>query len=231
MMKQTPTLSDLQRPQAARVTRVALLSFVLASGAFAADAQDRGTQSAQSVMNMANRVERSILALPQYSLFDEIRFTIKDYVVTLKGSATRPILKSAAESEVRKIEGVTDVVNEIEVLPISRQDEDIRFRTYVAIYGDLWLSRYNPNRGSPVFFSPGARAMGISQDPPPGFHPIHIIVQNGRVRLTGVVDNAGDKVMAGMRANNIPDVFAVENELAIAQEAKPIKSKKPAKKS
>lgn len=86
--------------------------------------------------------------------------------------------------------------------PLSRLDEDNRFRVYVAIYGDPWLSRYNPNRGKPVFFSPGARAQGISLDPPPGFHPIHIIVRGGKVRLTGVVDNVGDKALAGMVVNH-----------------------------
>lgn len=81
--------------------------------------QDRQSskQTAQSVLRMARDIERQVLRLTEYSLFDEIRFTIQNYVVTLRGSASRPILKSVVEQVVRKIEGVENVINEIEVLP------------------------------------------------------------------------------------------------------------------
>jgi hyperosmotically inducible periplasmic protein len=201
--------------------------------AYANTSPSAGKQSEQSVLRMAQQVERAILRLPQYGLFDEIRFTISDYVVTLKGAASRPALRTSAEQTVRKIEGVVDVVNQIEELPLSRMDEDIRFRVYSAIYLHPWLERFNPNRGSPVFFAPGAIAQGISLDPPIGYHPIHIIVKDGRVKLTGVVATAGDKALAGLVVNNLPNIFAVENDLAIAEEAKPSKpaAKKPGAKA
>lgn len=186
-------------------------------------------QSEQSVMRMAGNIERTILRLPQFSVFDEVYFTISDYVVTLKGSTTRPTLRSAAEEAVRKIEGVEDVVNQIEVLPFNRMDEDIRLRAYQAIYWHPWMERYNPNRGTASFLSPNTLVQGISLDPPIGFHPIHIIVRNGRVRLAGVVNTAGDKAMAGMLVSTLPNIFQVDNELAIAEEAKPIKPESSAK--
>jgi len=182
--------------------------------------------SEQSVAWLAERVESQILRTQEYGLFDDIRFSLDDSIVTLKGYASRPILRNSVEANVRKVEGVEDVVNEIEQLPLSAFDEDIRFRAYMAIYGHPWLNRYNPNRGAPVFISQAAIAQGISLDPPIGFHPIHIIVRNGHVTLSGVVDNAGDKVLAGMVVRNLPGTFQIENQLAIAQEAKPLNNKK-----
>ena len=84
--------------------------------------------SEQSVARMAEMVERQILRTTQYGLFDDVRFTIEDSVVTLKGSASRPTLRSRVEANVRKVEGVEDVVNEIEQLPLSAFDEDIRLK-------------------------------------------------------------------------------------------------------
>ena len=94
----------------------------------------------------------------------------------------------------KKIEGVTNVANNIEVLPLSPDDDRIRMATYRAIYGDSALStRY------------GYRALPS----------IHIIVKNGQVRLEGVVANEGDKNIAGIRANGVSGAFSVENDLKI----------------
>jgi osmotically-inducible protein OsmY len=177
-------------------------------------------------MRMAERVQREILSLTEYGVFDHIRFSIHDYAVTLKGSASRPILKDAAERVVRKIEGVEKVDNRIEVLPLSRMDDDIRARVYARIYFHPSLSRYNPNRGAPIWVTPARIAAGITNDPPIGFHPIHIIVKNGNVTLEGVVQNAGDKTIAGIEANTVPGVFSVENDLMVANESRPIKRRK-----
>lgn len=192
-------------------------------------------QSEQSVMRMAEQVERAILRLPQFSVFDEVYFTVSEYVVTLKGSATRPSLQKAAEAAARKIEGVADVVKQIEVLPFNSMDDDIRLRAYQAIYWHPWLERYNPSRGSAAALAVTRNALvqGISLDPPIGFHPIHIIVRNGRLKLTGVVNTAGDKAIAGMVVQNQPFILQVDNELAVAEEARPIKpegSVKPGRK-
>lgn len=186
------------------------------------------TQTPQSVLRMAREVEKQILSLTEYGVFDSITFQIKDYTVTLRGFASRPILKDSAERVVKKIEGVTSVVNEIKVLPLSPNDDVIRARTYVAIYYHPILSRYNPGRGTPLWFSPARVAGGITNDPPIGWHPIHIIVSNGNVTLDGVVDNAADQQVAGMQANSVPGVFSVENHIQVANPSKP-KAAKPKK--
>lgn len=183
-------------------------------------------QPEQSVIRMAKAIQKEILTLPNYGVFDAMGFTINNYVVTLKGQASRPTLKDSAERVVKKVEGVEQVVNKIEVLPLSNMDDGIRARVYAAIYGNAILSRYNPNRGTPMWVTPARLAGGITNDPPPGFHPIHIIVNNGKVVLNGVVDNEGDKNIAGIQANTVSGVFAVENELMVANEAKPKKAKK-----
>ena len=167
------------------------------------------------VSKLARSIQKEILRLTEYGVFDEIGFGIKGSAVILRGYASRPILKSAAERVVKKIEGVSDVVNEIEVLPLSPNDDQLRLRTYVAVYGNTVLQRYNPNRGAPIFNSLAMRIGGITNDPPIGFHPIHIIVKNGNVTLTGVVDNESDRAVAEITANGVPGVFNVKNELAV----------------
>jgi hyperosmotically inducible protein len=143
---------------------------------------------------LAREVRHELVMLPYYGIFDDLGFTVNGNTVTLLGQVTRPTLKSDAGNVVKRIEGVTNVVNNIEVLPLSPDDDRIRMATYRAIYGDPALSsRY-------------------------GFHalpPIHIIVKNGHVRLEGVVANEGDKNIAGIRANGVPGAFSVENDLKV----------------
>lgn len=182
-------------------------------------AQATEPQSQQSVTRMAEQIQKAILKLPEYGVFDDIRFGIKDYVVFLRGSASRPILKSAAEQAVKKIEGVQSVMSEIKVLPLSTLDDSIRARAYVAIYYYPALSRYNPGRRMPR--TPAERITGITNNPPIGFHPIHIIVDNGNITLTGVVDTEADKDIAGLRANGVPGAFSVDNQLHVVSESKP----------
>ena len=170
----------------------------------------------EEVMRIAAQVRRQIVRLNNYSLFDDIAFGIKSRTVTLRGQASRPTLKKSAERVVSAIEGVDKVVNEIEVLPVSPQDDRIRAAAYMAIYRSPPLSRYDPNRGSPLFRSSVSRVAGITEDPPIGFHPIHIIVKNGHLTLEGVVDNSGDKTIAGLRANQVNSVFSVNNDLVVA---------------
>jgi hyperosmotically inducible periplasmic protein len=189
----------------------------------------RNQQSEQSVMNMARRIQKEVVTLSNYGVFDDIRFSIVNYVVTLKGYASRPTLKSSVEQVVKKVEGVEEVTNKIEVLSLSPNDDNIRGAVYAAIYFHPVLSRYNPNRGTPQYRSLAQRAGGITNDPPLGFHPIHIIVKGGNVTLTGVVDNASDKSIAGIQANTVAGVFSVENDLAVAQESKPVKNKSKTK--
>lgn len=171
----------------------------------------------QKMLQIAKQVQSSILKLPQYGVFDDLHFGIKGDTVILKGQASRPTLKSSAENVVKKIEGVGKVENQIEVLPLSPNDDRIRAAVYARIYGNPTLQRYTSNRGAGArFMSSTARTMGITNDPPIGWHAIHIIVQNGNVTLKGVVDNTTDSAMAEMQANTTPGVFSVTNDLFVA---------------
>src|SRR5262249_2134712 len=109
------------------------------------------------------------------------------------GQVTQPTLKSDAEKAVKKIEGVQTVANEIEVLPLSPNDDRLRRELYRAIYSKAPLERYQ---------------MGAVP-------PIHIIVKNGNVTLEGAVGNEGDKNIAGITANGVPGVFSVKNNLRV----------------
>jgi hyperosmotically inducible periplasmic protein len=173
------------------------------------------------VERIAAQVYKQIVTLPQYGVFDQLHFAIKgDSTVILRGEASRPVLKSSAENVAKKIEGVREVINEIEVLPLSPNDDRIRALTYIAIYRNNWLRRYTNNRGGPRAYSPIRATTGITNDPPVGWHAIHIIVKNGNIRLVGVVDTAGDLAMAEMQARSVPGAFAVENDLMVAKDEK-----------
>jgi osmotically-inducible protein OsmY len=141
---------------------------------------------------LSKQVRHQLVMLPWYSVFDNLAYRIEGDKVTLYGQVTRPVLKSDAEAVVKSIEGVT-VVNKIEVLPLSPMDDRVRRAVYRAIYGYSALSHY-------------------SIQPVPS---IHIIVKNGNVTLEGVVDNEIDKNLANLRANQVPDVFSVKNNLVV----------------
>ena len=143
---------------------------------------------------LAKEVRHQLVMLPWYSVFDNLAYQVDGDKVTLSGQVTRPVLKSDAEAAVKSIEGVASVVNNIEVLPLSPMDDQLRRALYRAIYGDAGLSRYS-----------------IQAVP-----SIHIIVKNGNVTLEGVVDNEADKNLAGLRANQVPNVFSVKNNLVVA---------------
>jgi len=148
--------------------------------------------------DLNDAVRHELVMLPYYNIFDNLAFRVDDGgVVTLMGDVTRPILKSDAEHAVKKVPGVTQVVNEIKVLPLSPMDNRIRVATYRAVFGFGGLYRY---------------AMGANPS-------IHIIVDNGHVTLIGVVDNQADKNMAGIRANGVPGVFSVTNDLRVAEKS------------
>ncbi len=143
---------------------------------------------------IAREVRHELLMLPYYSLFDDLRYKVNGTTVTLLGNVTNPTLKSDAENVVKRIEGVQNVENKINVLPPSPMDDRIRRATARAIFSHAGLSRY-----------------GWEAAP-----SIHIIVQGGHVTLLGVVDNQSDKNAAGLRANGVPGVFSVDNQLQVA---------------
>jgi hyperosmotically inducible protein len=115
--------------------------------------------------------------------------------VTLLGAVTRPTLKSDAENVTKRVEGVTQVNNQIEVLPLSPMDTQIRHAEARAIYGDPSIGDRYGDQALP---------------------PIHIIVKNGNVTLEGVVASTFDKNVINVRANGVPNVFHVQNDLMVA---------------
>jgi hyperosmotically inducible protein len=152
-----------------------------------------GTEPTQRI---AREVLHEMLMLPWYSVFDNLAYRVEGYTVHLYGQVVNPALKSDAEASVKHIEGVQKVVNNIEVLPPSGQDDRIRRAEYRAIYGFDGLSKYS---------------WGTVPS-------IHIIVKGGHVTLVGVVDNPTDKQMAEMRAKGVSGVFSVDDQLQVAGE-------------
>ena len=150
----------------------------------------------QAEERIVKEVRHQLLLLPYLTVFDNLAYKVEGYKVTLMGQVTRPVLKSDAENAVKHIEGVEKVDNQIEVLPTSPMDDGLRRRLFVAIYGYPSLERY---------------AM-------PVIKPIRIIVKNGHVTLEGVVDSEADKNTAGIRANGVPGIFSVTNNLQVVKE-------------
>ena len=143
--------------------------------------------------NLEREVGHRLRMLPYYSVFDLLKYSVNGYQVTLDGAVTQPWLKSDAEKEVKSIEGVEHVINNIKVLPLSPSDDRIRQAEYRAIFGQSALFRY------------------AEQAVP----PIHIIVENGHVTLEGVVDTAADKTIAEIKAKTVPGVFSVTDNLQV----------------
>jgi osmotically-inducible protein OsmY len=198
----------------------ALLALTLTSApafTLAQDAQPSPTWSQEDTLRVVKDVQKKLAGLVNFSVFDWLSFAIEGKTIILKGYASRPTLKSDAENAVKKIPGVEKVVNEIEVLPNSPNDDRIRAAVYNRIYTQPVLRKYNANQGNLArAMGPGANiaaATSITNAPPIGFHSIHIIVKNGRVILYGYVNNKTDSDIAFIQANGTPNVFGVENEL------------------
>ncbi len=202
------------------VLGLAFLSANVLPGGQAPEGQAPNSFSQQDLQRVAGQVHKELLKLPQYAVFDWLTFGIQGRTVILDGYASRPILKSSAENVVKRIEGVEKVQNNIEVLPLSPNDDRIRTALYAAIYRSGPLSRYTANRGGPRNLSMSRTSMGITNNPPIGWHAIHIIVKNGNVILKGVVDTTGDLSIAEMRANTTPGVFSVTNDLIVPTDEK-----------
>jgi hyperosmotically inducible protein len=169
------------------------------------DTRQAGVLSQKGIDRIVKEVRHELVMLPFYGVFDNLSYKVDpDGTVTLLGQVSRPTLKSDAENVVKKIEGVEKVVNKIEVLPTSPNDDRIRLATYRAIYGNSSLSQYQ------------LRAVP----------PIHIVVNNGHVTLEGAVARQMDKQIAGMQANGVPGVFSVTNNLQVEEEEKKKEEKK-----
>ena len=155
----------------------------------------RASDAERFQTRLAEQIRSRLVTLPYYDVFDWLEGDVQpDGTVTLRGQVVRPTTKSGAESRVRDIEGVERVVNEIEVLPVSQNDERLRRALYRAIYSN----------NSPLFRY-ATRAVP----------PIHIIVSNGRATLKGVVASQFDSRLAYTKARGVPGVFEVKNELIV----------------
>jgi hyperosmotically inducible periplasmic protein len=153
-------------------------------------------QKDSRTLRIESDVQRELLALPNYSVFDFLAFRVEPGgTVRLLGQVVRPTLKSDAERRLKGVEGIEQVVNDIEVLPVSPSDDRIRLAVARNIYRSDALDRY-----------------GFQTQP-----SIRIIVKQGRVTLEGVVDSESDKTIAGMKAREITGVFEVKNNLSAAK--------------
>jgi hyperosmotically inducible protein len=142
---------------------------------------------------LTKEVHHELVMVPWYSVFDILQYSVKGNEVTLLGQVVQPSVKSDAENAVKHIEGVEKVINQIEVLPTSPMDDQIRRAEYRAIYSQDSLFRY-----------------GVGN-----LQSIHIIVKNGHVTLEGAVDSQQDKDAVNIFANGVSNVFSVDNHLAV----------------
>lgn len=149
-------------------------------------------RSSEDVLT-SERVRKELVTLPYYGVFDNINYELSGNTVTLSGQVVRPTTKSDAARRVAKVKGVENVVNNIEVLPLSPFDNSIRARAYNSIFRTASLYRY---------------ALGANPS-------IHIIVNNGHLTLEGVVDNVNDSNLAYIAANGVSGVFSVTNNLRV----------------
>jgi osmotically-inducible protein OsmY len=183
------------------------LAAVLAMGstglAIAASTDEASQQSAPNAsarleQRLSSEVRHELNLIPQFTVFDNLAYRVDGGTVTLFGQVRDAIVKDSAEARVKHLEGVERVDNRIEILPASFNDDRIRGRVARAVFNDPRLFNY-----------------GIQSVP-----PIHIIVKNGHVNLEGVVRTQADKDDAFIRANGVPGVFSVDNNLQVEQPKK-----------
>ena len=199
--RKSPTHNQTVNEKLARgvawTATLAAATLIVAVAAFGAK-HDKSRQDAflrgDAAESQIIRNVRHELVMLSNGVFDDLAFKVEGNTVTLLGAVTRPTLKSDAEAVVKRVPGVEQVINQIEVLPLSPTDDRLRVAAYRAIYGDPALStRY------------GYRALP----------PTHIIVKNGNITLRGVVANEADKNLVYMRANSVKRAFSVANELDV----------------
>lgn len=160
-------------------------------------ASPAGAQTLPGNARLAADIVRSVNTYPRFTVFDDVRFSVEDGLVTLDGKVTMPYKRDEIARRVSGIHGVREVVNRIDVLPVSVQDETLRRRIARSIYGH------------PSFWHYAAMA-----NP-----PIHIIVEGGRVTLTGVVNSDIERMLARSLATGLGEL-SVSNELKTQAEMK-----------
>lgn len=160
--------------------------------------QAPSSASAQVNPRLVREIRHELVTLPYYGVFDWLEYEVQpNGTVVLRGQVVRPTTKSGAERRVKEVDGVTNVVNEIETLPLSSNDDRLRVALYRQIYG--W--------NSPLF--------RYAHQAVPS---IHLIVNRGHATLKGVVSNRGDATQAYIRARTVSGLFSVKNELRVEGE-------------
>jgi hyperosmotically inducible periplasmic protein len=179
---------------------VVLLACGFISMLAASGTQPGGGQRQQD--RVTREVYHELVMLPQLTIFDNISFKVNGGKVTLLGQVRNAVLKDEAQGAIKKVEGVESVDNQIEILPPSSEDDRIRLQVARALFNDDGLFRYS---------------MGSVPS-------IHIIVRMGHVTLEGAVNNQTDKDRAGLKANGVPGIFEVKNNLQIQQGSMHVKT-------
>lgn len=175
-----------------RAVSVLALACAIVAPAFATSVD---TGNARLEQRLNGEVRHALVMIPQFTIFDNLAYRVDGNTVTLFGQVRNAVIKDVAEKSVKRLEGVDRVDNRIEVLPASFNDDRIRNQVARAVFGDARFSSY-----------------AIQSVP-----PIHIIVKNGQVDLVGVVRTQADKNTAFIRANGVPGVFSVKNDLQVEQ--------------
>ena len=154
-----------------------------------------GARDARQLERLKEEIRHQLVTLPYYTVFDWLQAEARpDGMVILSGQVVRPTLKDDAGKRVKKLESATQVINNIEVLPLSQSDDQLRMAIYRKIF----------SFDSPLF---GYGTMAVP--------PIHIIVSNGHVVLKGIVANHSDSQLSYLAARQVSNVFDVRNELQI----------------
>ena len=150
-----------------------------------------------SQRNLEQKVFKEIIRLPYYGVFDNIAFQVKGDTVYLMGKVVQPTTRKSAERVVENLDGVNNVVNDIEVLPLSSFDDSIRLQTLRTLQ----------SRGGNLY----RYFLGANPS-------VKIIVDNGNVTLEGFVANRGDSNLANILANGVSGVFSVTNNLVVEKD-------------
>ncbi len=193
-----------------------LLAALLLAGPLAA------SQPPRSEASLAEKVDAAVRSLPRYGPFDLISFELAGDTVTLGGEVYFAPLKKESEKAVAAVPGVARVVNSIDILPVSHEDDRLRRAVFLKIYRDNFLSKY----GTPVTaIGKGAQGRGRAAwgfgphlalgSEPLGNYAIHVVVKGSRVTLYGLVDNAADRDKAAFDARSVFGVMAVENRIEV----------------
>jgi len=171
-----------------------LMAAALLMGAGLASAADKNSANgSETDAAIANRIRHEIIMYADYSIWDDVQIAVTNGSAHLTGAVTQPIKKEEMDRLARQVAGVSQLQDDLRVLPLSDMDDRLRLRIARAIYGDPALTQY---ANQPL-------------------KPIHILVENGHVTLTGIVDREFDKQIAGVRATSAMTFGKVINNLEV----------------